>query len=290
MEHPVTRRFSLFALPLLIMLYGCAQPPAANLPQLSESDAAWIGERIFANECNLKIPCLTSWNAGEDFPSLGIGHFIWYRENQREAFVESFPPLLDFYQQRGVDLPAWISALPNRDSPWQRREDFLAEQDSARMQELRSFLNNTRHIQVEFIIRRMQASLPTLVAAADRPQEVEKLFHAVAASSSPLGMYALIDYINFKGDGTSPSERYQGEGWGLLQVLEHMLETPEDAPLMARFAESARHVLARRIANSPPDRGEERWRVGWNNRIATYESLGGAGLARETIEPARINQ
>lgn len=272
MEHSVTRRFSFLALPLLLMLYGCTRPPVPNLPQLSDTDAAWVGERIFANECNLKIPCLTSWNAGEDFPSLGIGHFIWYRENQREAFVESFPLLLDYYEQRAVELPAWISALPNRDSPWQRREDFLAEQDSARMQELRSFLNDTRHIQVEFIIRRMQASLPTLVAAAAQPVEVERLFQEVAASATPLGMYALIDYINFKGDGTSPSERYQGEGWGLLQVLEHMLAHPGDAPLMTRFAESARHVLARRIQNAPPERGEERWRVGWNNRIATYES------------------
>ncbi|MDP1931382.1 MAG: hypothetical protein Q8L60_07995 [Gammaproteobacteria bacterium] len=208
---------------------------------------------------------------GEDFPSLGIGHFIWYRENQREAFVESFPLLLEFYEQRAVDIPIWISERPGRDSPWRSREEFLAEQDSVRMQELRNFLNNTRQIQVEFIIQRMHASLPSLLAAAEHPEKIESLFHEIANSSTPVGMYALIDYINFKGDGTSPSERYQGEGWGLLQVLEHMLENRSTAPLMTQFADSARLVLSRRIDNAPPDRGEERWRLGWNNRIATYE-------------------
>ena len=29
----------------------------------------------------------------------------------------------------------------------------------------------------------------------------------------------MIDYVNFKGDGLKPTERYKGEGWGLLQVL-----------------------------------------------------------------------
>ena len=29
-----------------------------------------------------------------------------------------------------------------------------------------------------------------------------------------------MDYVNFKGEGVSSSERYRGQGWGLLQVLE----------------------------------------------------------------------
>ena len=85
-------------------------------------------------------------------------------------------------------------------------------------------------------------------------------------------MYALIDYVNFKGEGSSPSERYQGQGWGLLQVLEHMLDNPDRRPELQRFADSARFVLARRIANAPPERGEQRWALGWNRRIDTYLS------------------
>src|SRR5690606_34795671 len=146
----------------------CALP----ISVLSVADAAWVGERIFANECNSQIRCLTSWNAGEDFPSLGIGHFIWYREGQQEAFVESFPQLLSFYQEQGVAVPAWVAELPQQDAPWQSRDQFLATMDSEPMQELREFLNNSRPVQVAFIIQRMESSLPRLLAASSRPQQI----------------------------------------------------------------------------------------------------------------------
>ena len=32
----------------------------------------------------------------EDFPSLGIGHFIWYRADQQSTFEETFPQLIEF--------------------------------------------------------------------------------------------------------------------------------------------------------------------------------------------------
>ncbi len=41
-------------------------------------------------------------------------------------------------------------------------------------------------------------------------------------AASPNGVYALVDYVNFKGEGTLATERYQDHGWGLLQVLEGM--------------------------------------------------------------------
>jgi hypothetical protein len=244
---------------------------APQLPELSDEQAAWVADRIFANECNRQTSCLTSWNAGEDFPSLGIGHFIWYREGQHERFVESFPDLLGYYVVRGVDIPAWISGLDGWNSPWTSRDSFNADQNGPRLSELRQFLLDTRGIQAEFIIRRLQQSLPLLSAASTSPDEVSRLFYALANADVPKGMYALIDYVNFKGEGVAVSERYQGEGWGLLQVLENMLQAESDSPLLDQFARSARDVLARRIANSPPERGEERWRQGWNNRTLTYQ-------------------
>jgi len=251
---------------------GAAQhSPARQLPELTDAQAAWIADQIFANECNRQISCLTSWNAGEDFPSLGIGHFIWYREGQQERFVESFPDLLAYYVARGVDLPAWLSALAGWNSPWATREQFTAELDGPRLREFRNFLLETRALQTEFIIRRLQYSLPLISAASDSPEQISELFYAVANANVPQGMYALIDYVNFKGEGTAVSERYQGEGWGLLQVLERMLQSGAGQPLMDEFASAARDVLARRIANAPPERGEERWRQGWNNRTLTYQ-------------------
>lgn len=253
---------------MLVTLSGCLQ--ANELPSLNEQQAAWVADQIYQNECNRQEACLTSWNAGEDFPSLGIGHFIWYREGQQERFVESFPSLLGFYVARGVDLPGWLAGLPGWSNPWMTRDAFLADMDGPRLRELREFLLQTRGIQAEFIVRRMQDSLPTLMEASDRPEAVRSQFYEVAQSQVPHGMYALIDYVNFKGEGTAESERYLGQGWGLLQVLEHMLDNPSATPVLERFAASARAVLAQRIANSTPDRGEERWRNGWNNRTLTY--------------------
>lgn len=266
------------------VLLACRQPLYAQneyaqnvsvderLPVLTAAQADWVADLIFANECNRQLSCLTSWNVGEDFPSLGIGHFIWYRAGQQERFVESFPALLAFYLARGESLPAWLSGLPGWDSPWQSREEFLAETDGPRLTSLREFLLQTRGVQAEFIIRRLQQSVPVIAAASASPEAVSELFYELAWAEVPHGMYALIDYVNFKGEGTADSERYQGQGWGLLQVLEQMHAEPSTAPVLDRFAAAARTVLARRIDNAPPERGEERWRQGWNNRTLTYQT------------------
>jgi hypothetical protein len=78
----------------------------------------------------------------------------------------------------------------------------------------------------------------------------------------------LIDYVNFKGEGTNPAERYKGEGWGLLQVLAGMQGTGAGAP--KEFGTSAAAVLTRRVQNSPPARNEQRWLPGWKNRVRAY--------------------
>jgi hypothetical protein len=255
-----------------LMISISSQAASERLPQLTSAEADWIGQRIFANECNLKLSCLSSWNAGEDFPSLGIGHFIWYRENQQEVFVESFPALLAFYQQGQTAVPDWLSALKDSASPWQNRAEFEADFNSARMIELREFLAETMPIQVEFIINRLYSSLSGLRRASTFPDQIEQLFYAVAHSAGPAGMYVLIDYVNFKGEGTAESERYQGQGWGLLQVLEHMHFNADDRAPLHQFADSAKFVLARRVANAPAERNEARWTQGWNKRIDTYTS------------------
>ncbi|MDD5549266.1 MAG: hypothetical protein PHI79_06705, partial [Sulfurovaceae bacterium] len=82
------------------------------------------------------------------------------------------------------------------------------------------------------------------------------------------GLYILIDYVNFKGEGTLESERYNGQGWGLLQVLQNMDYKEKDR--FKAFSDSAKAMLSRRIENSPKARGEERWRIGWNKRLDTY--------------------
>ena len=80
----------------------------------------------------------------------------------------------------------------------------------------------------------------------------------------------LADYVNFKGLGIAPSEKYQGKGWGLLQVLEGMKDENEALDTVGEFARSANTVLENRINNSPLSRNEQRWLPGWQKRVNSY--------------------
>ncbi|MCB1229664.1 MAG: hypothetical protein KDN19_05330 [Verrucomicrobiae bacterium] len=267
---------------IIAILTGCVSaerpagsPAGASISggkiQLPPADAAAIGRRIWQNECAGTIEGLTSWNAGEDFPSLGIGHFIWYVPGRPGPFEESFPQLIAFMKSRQVPgLPAWLANA--RGCPWPNRESFLAQQNSPQMRELRQFLANTVSVQTDFIVHRLENALPkmeSITHGADRDR-LRANFYKVAQSRN--GVYALIDYVNFKGEGIKPEERYQGQGWGLRDVLLEMRDTPGGPASVAEFSEAAKRVLQRRVRNSPPDRGESRWLNGWMNRCAGYRS------------------
>jgi hypothetical protein len=138
------------------------------------------------------------------------------------------------------------------------------------MKELRQFLADTVDIQADFLVQRLQQALPKMLAEVpvEGRANVERQFKRVA--SSPQGCYALVDYVNFKGEGVKDTERYNGQGWGLLQVLQGMTGT-DSGPAGAReFAASAARVLRRRVENSPPARNESRWLSGWLQRVNTY--------------------
>jgi hypothetical protein len=209
---------------------------------------------------------LTAWNGGENFASLGIGHFIWYPSGETGPFEESFPPLLQHLKRNGVRLPDWLENA--RGCPWPNRANFNREKQSPRMVELRNLMASTQALQVTYIIERLERSLPRFRAAAG-PDGNRVLGNVQALRQTRAGTFALIDYINFKGDGLNPRERYKGEGWGLLQVLIAMEpSTPQQAP--RAFANAAKAVMSRRVDNSPPERGERRWHTGWQNRCESY--------------------
>lgn len=257
---------------LLSLFMSAINPASAGLPELSPAQQRWLGDRVFDNECNRRPECLTSWNIGENFPSLGIGHFIWFQAGQAEPFTETFPDLLAYYRKQGVTLPDWLDRLPGSDSPWPDRPSFLAEQEGDRLLELREFLLDTTDVQVGFMIQRLAASLPELVAAlpADEQIPVRQLLDRIANSDPPYGIFALVDYVNFKGPGTAEQERYAGSGWGLLQVVQAMRDSPGQGTLLEQFSAAAAQVLARRVANAPPERNEARWLAGWHKRVAAY--------------------
>ena len=240
-------------------------------PSLNTAQLDWIGDQIFNNECNRLPRCLTAWNQGENFPSLGIGHFIWFQAEQEEIFEESFPDLLRYFIAEGVTIPAWINT-EGFDSPWHNRDAFLADLDSERMQQLRDFLAQHSRQQTRFIINRFDSALEKILdseASMTTRTRLQENFYAVANASAPYGLYALIDYVNFKGTGTSEQETYQAQGWGLKQVLLGMAVYDQLPPMQA-FIQSARDTLQARVNHAPAERNEQRWLDGWNNRLDTY--------------------
>lgn len=230
---------------------------------MSDGQAQEIGRRIWKNECAGTVSGLTSWNAGEEFPSLGIAHFIWYPAGRSGPFEESFPGLARYLQASGQPVKDWMLGA----CPWKSRAEFQADLSGPRLTELRKLLAATVPLQARYASQRLESALPKMLASApagDRAKIAEN-FRRVAAE--PLGYYALMDYVNFKGEGVNPSERYRGVGWGLAQVLSGM---PTSGPALPAFARSADRVLTDRVKNSPPERNEAKWLPGWRNRLKTY--------------------
>jgi len=269
--------------PAILFLASCAAPTVppisggrvqsttasyAAAVSLTQTEKRKIGQKIWQNESGGKVSGLTAWNTGEEFPSLGIGHFIWYPRGYNGPFNESFPQLIRYAQSRGVQAPA---VAQQADCPWVSRASFLGSFNSAEMTGLRNWLASTVELQTDFIIAQSRGVLGKMgasVSAADRAR-LEANYNKVASTSN--GTYALIDYVNFKGDGTKTSERYKGQGWGLAQVLLGMRNVSSGQAAANEFAESAKRTLSRRIANSPASRGEKRWEAGWHNRCDTYK-------------------
>ena len=294
----MTSRLSCLAMALAgsLLLAGCdsgedqgapADPSGSSRRAVSGVDISlalepaqldWVGQRIFQNECAGRFQCLVHWNEGEAFPSLGIGHFIWYPEGVEGRFVESFPQLIAYMSQRQASVPDWLRGLDPLDAPWPDRAAFMQMQDSVRVAELREFLAGTQGLQAEFIFRRAQQSLGTILDEVPDYRQKVVQGYLEELSATPGGVYALMDYVNFKGEGLAESERYKGEGWGLLQVLLAMDPEPGQSTLDA-FRVAAGKVLTRRAQNAENPIERERWLPGWLKRLETYREPAGDRMA-----------
>lgn len=244
--------------------------PAVATLSISPETAYQIADKIWKNECAGSVEGLTCWNKGENFASLGIGHFIWYPSGKKEPFQESFPELLAFLKNQGIAPPSFLKNVQS--CPWNNRESFYADINGPEMTVLREFLYATRDQQAIFIALRLENTLPAIIKDLSDTDKQKIMQNFSLLEKNPQGLYALIDYINFKGAGAASSESYQGKKWGLLQVLQGMPFPSKD--ILADFAASAKEVLKQRVKNAPSERNEERWLKGWLNRIDTYQRPG----------------
>jgi len=267
--------FSIFSIFIFLLFIASLSPLSASELKLNDAQADRIARKIWQNEGNGQRRQLVWWNKGEEFASCGIGHFIWYTKDQRLWFKESFPPMLRFLITHGAKPPKWLT--PQTACVWKSYEAWkrAKENDGPKMRELTDFLDKTKGLQARFMLQRLNRAYPKILAYAKAhgqgaivERNYRQLLYRKDGRVDPQGAYILIDYINFKGDGIDESERYQGKGWGLYQVLTRMdLRDPD--PHHA-FYTAAKKVLERLIHIAPPERRLWRFKKGWFSRMETY--------------------
>ena len=267
-----------FFLPAALLFSACsADPPSVNNPApgqvssnalgLTAAQKSSIGRKIWQNESGGQISGLTAWNDGEEFPSMGIGHFIWYPKGFNGRWTETWPEFARYATSRGLSVPA-VGLQP--DCPWPNKASFTRDFNGPQLTGLRNWLAANISVQTEFIAYKSRAALPNIMKAAPAAQRARIQANYQKVATTPNGIYALVDYVNFKGDGTNPTEAYAGQGWGLMWVLLEMRDVPAGQAAAREFGAAAKRRLDLRIKNSPPARGESRWRAGWHNRCDSY--------------------
>lgn len=242
-----------------------------SLPRLSYNELRLIGDKIFNNESGADKEKLVHWNDNENFASMGIGHWTWYPSGRSPRFGNTFPQLLSYLESNNVILPNWLSQS-KRSAPWRSKAELSRARNSSQVRQLKRILYETRDLQAKFILQRAERAIPRLVKAAPESQKGRVIRNVNTLMNTAGGRYALIDYINFKGEGLRMNGGYRGKNWGVLQVLLAMRPSAQGKPALNEFANAAMYVLERRVRNSPKSRNEARWLRGWSNRINTYRN------------------
>ncbi len=250
-----------------ILLFLCIILTISLMPKpirLTTRQAQAVGKKIWRNECGGSIEGLLFWNKNESFASVGIGHFLWCPKGKSRPFSHSFPSLIEFMVQHGIKVPEWLDIKNGCHCPWRTRREFIQARNSKKMKELEAFLVDTIDAQIAFMVKRLDDALPKILAAVPhhKKMHIKRQFDCLMRSEK--GLYALIDYINFKGEGISHAKKENG--WGLLQVLETM-HAKNDEAAVRQFVDSAKQLLTNRTQRDPSTRC---WLEGWHNRLNTY--------------------
>ena len=122
----------LFLLPFLFLVLFAA--PIT----LSDKQATFIAQKVWQNEGAGLDKYLVHWNDGEDFASVGIGHFIWFSKGHTERFREVFPMVLTYMQNKGVKMPIWLN--DKTPLPWSTKAEFYSAKNSKSKQYIELFL------------------------------------------------------------------------------------------------------------------------------------------------------
>ncbi len=241
--------------------------------EISKADTLGVAQRVFKNECDVEIGCLLEWNPGEEFLSLGLEHFTWYPANSPNNANEAFNSYLQYAKEAGEHLPDWLNKTPFPACPWSNREQFLNSKGSQEYKDMLDFMTRTKDCQTNYLIENSKRSLDKIIAVAPEDQRLRITKILSQLTNDPQGLYAVIDYINFKGPGIGQADDFEGEGWGLLQVLQGMHDTSTSKEALEEFVRSAKTILMHRVFNASNNKHEDRWLQGWLRRIDTYLAI-----------------
>lgn len=245
---------------LAIIPYYFTEPREVVVDKLHST---YLGLRISKNEEVNKRIDLVSWPAESEHSRLGIAHFIWHPEGQVLSPM-SFNGFIEHLAQT-KPLPPWLDNM--KFPPWTSQEDFESPKYNLFKSQLSYLLQKTTFEQAEYLIMHLDSRLPVMLEEISNPftkmHVHESFYHMVKQYN---GVYAMADYLVFQGDGTELSQRYNKQGWGLLQVLDHM-STKKENPMKA-FTDSAELLLTRRVSNAPSDESAALLR--WKERLKTY--------------------
>lgn len=245
-------------------------PPDVKRPSLSDRELTLISNKIYGNEASYRPENLMVWHNDENFASLGIGHFIWYPKGEVQRFDQTFPSFIDYMRAHNIQVPAWLISARSTGAPWPNKQVFDRSKNHPEFLELKRLLSNTKKLQTKFFFDRVHQSIPQIVKQIPQGQRQHVVNNYNTLANTPGGWYPLIDYINFKGKGIKVTERYNGQGWGLLQALQEMRPVARGPQALQEFSRATQAVLERRVRNSPAQNNEARWLPGWRNRTATY--------------------
>ena len=235
---------------------------------LGYSQKNHIAKQIFKNETGGNRSKLIHWNSGEDFPSLGIGHFIWIPRSSNAGFGDSFKEVVQFYKKNDVELPHFLKGLaPNYDCPWQNSNDFWIQRYDPKVLELETFLATTFDVQTSYLFSKLKESLPKILNGLSNEEKIFIDRNIKSIISTQASWYPIIDYLNFKGSGHGQYVTTEKGGWGLRQVLLGMQPSISNTDPVGAFMDSAIKTLTKRVELRNYDR---RWLDGWSKRIETY--------------------
>lgn len=249
-----------------------------------------FAEGIYQNETGCDISKMVYWSKQEAFPSLGIGHFIWFPKNTDMNVKQIFPDVANYIKNnkdKKLKLPQLLELKDLTQTPWVNRKAFLAGNQN-QIQELREFLSKPEVIklQAQFMLSNLKQNLYKILAATQYESGESSYKQMVedirVLTSNQEGLFSLADYLAFKTEGID--KRYSTATgkftWGLKDVLENIhkfksknCKLGKEKCLAVAFANSAQFVLDRRGDNDSkwgPDYQKKikNWaNTSWKNRI-----------------------